>query len=179
MPVRTFDYSQNTFGGSLACTPIATLTACGFADDQIAEEKFKTYCEVGSKMWKQIAERPLSVQEVTDFYAFFAENYDIESYQCCVEDDATEDGKYLSIKQFLNDVVRNELMSKGSFGIVFTDGASSFATGHSDDKWWIFDSHVRASLYTGPFKEYVERLRSQLQLMRIVDSTTFVSKPLA
>ena len=173
--VHRFNFSQNTFGGSLACTAVATCAACAFADDDVALPKFRTYCEVGSKMWKAISESNISVQQILDHYRFFNETYDIESYQSCLREEDSEDGKFISLHH-LFDTVRKELGAKANtFGMVFTDGAASFACGYKGGKWWIFDSHIEATLWRGDQAAAEERVRRS-SCMRLVDCTTFVQK---
>tara|TARA_B100000787_G_scaffold165005_1_gene148373 strand:- start:3621 stop:4154 length:534 start_codon:yes stop_codon:yes gene_type:complete len=174
--VHRFDFSQNTFGGSLACTAVATCTACAFADDDVEHEKFRTYCEVGTRMWRAISPTTISVQQILDHYTFFNETYEIESYQSCLREDDDEDGKFIPIHDLLA-TVRREMDEKArkTFGMVFTDGASSFACGYKGGKWWIFDSHFEATLWRGTQDEAEDRIRRNA-CMRIVDCTTFAQE---
>lgn len=173
MRTQQFEFSQNTFGGALACTAIATLSACGFADNEIAEDKFKTYCSVGSQMWRAISTNTISVHEVLNKYSFFNENYTVESYQCCVADTMNDEGKYITLKKMLS-LFNDEL--KGPRGAVFTDGIVSFAIGFARDKYWLFDSHCNACLCGGSSQFIQEKVCAIVGTMRIVDCTTFQSK---
>ena len=127
MSTHTFDYSQNTFGGTLACTAVATLTACGFADNEVSFDKFRTYCCVGSKMWNDISTSPISVERILCTYAFFRSNYDIESYRSCVDNTTVDTGSSIPLAQML-DAVHGELVGRGSYGMVFTDGSASLSS---------------------------------------------------
>ena len=64
------------------------------------------------------------------------------------DDDDDENGKFILLDALLDTAVR-ELGTHGAFGMVFTDGAASFACGYKNNRWWIFDSHGRASLWRG------------------------------
>lgn len=173
---QKFAFSQNSFDGWLACTAIATCAACGFADNEASLEKYRTYCDIGSQMWKSISSSTISVQQVLDHYVFFNNTYKVESYQCCLQNNLGEDNpKFISLKILMNTAV-NELGSIGSgsdsFGMVFTDGAASFACGYKNRKWWIFDSHITATLWCGDQAAAEERIRQKV-CMGIVDCTTF------
>ena len=141
-----FEFSQNTFGGSLACTAVATLAACGFADGSVTMEDFEKYCRIGSKIWKQTSGwNTMDAEQIINHYDFFKDTYTIESYQSYT---STERAGLISITKLLETLVQ-ENHSKESFGIVMTDGGVSFAVGHLDGKWWLFDSHSTptATLY--------------------------------
>ena len=171
MRKQRFPFSQTTFGGTLACTAIATLSASGFAEGKHSSADCETYCRAGSRVWKSISNQTISVNDILLRYDFFRETYDIESFQCCVEDSGTENDKYMSLRQLLLDVQKH-----ASVGMVFTDGAASFAAGRDNSLWWIFDSHGTASISQGSFVAFTSQLRASLRYASLVDCTTFVVK---
>lgn len=169
-----FDFSQNTFGGSLACTAVATLSACAFADGEVTMDDFEKFCRVGSKIWKQVSDfNTLSAQQIITQYDFFNDTYKIESYQGYTK---TEIEGRISLKCLL-DTVCNENRDKNSFGIVMTDGGVSFSIGQLDNKWWLFDSHSNpsATLYQCS-RDQIETLVAQYFTVSdtVFDATTIV-----
>lgn len=173
-----FDYSQSTFGGSLACTAIATLSACGIAEGQVSHDSFRSYCSAGSQMWKRISNQKIAVYDVLNQFPFFQETYDIESYQCSVDTKQTQQEQHNSglipVTTLLEQVQKDHPHT--AIGLVFTDGCASFSAGCTSDTWMVFDSHCAAVLFTGPYYDFTTYLLSKLHGVSIVDCTTFVEK---
>lgn len=171
MSTHTFPFSQSTFGGHLACTAVATLSACGFAETQCSHNSFKTYCRAGSQVWQTISTQTISVDDILQHFPFFKETYEIESFQCCVQESDKEDTKYIPLQSLLALVQAKSQ----SVGMVFTDGTSSFSVGKTgSSKWWAFDSHTQATLFQGTLSELIDYLQDTLQRSPVVDCTTFV-----
>lgn len=186
---QTFDFSQSTFGGHLACTSIATLVACSMADsDDVArfEPEDKTKMEFlvkfGSGLWKEntMQGSDESVQSIIDKHSFFkiGVNYDNQSYQGVVGD-CIEEGR-IKLKPLLKELYEIK-KTKGSAGAVITDNVVSFAVGlvsSPSNRWVIFDSHAPcARLFTAPEAdvEYVAKTVTSLMCKRhgLFDCTIF------
>ena len=133
---REFEFSQGTFGGGMACTSCARLDACTYADGLPLNARLVT--EVGAKMWQARGNlRSEDTQEIVDDDRFFTDTYDFDAWQCSFTG-AEGRGN-------VQDVLETMRRSKHS-GVVFTDGAVSFAAGvGADGKWFIFDSHPPSS----------------------------------
>jgi len=169
-----FDFSQNTFHGSLACNSIATLIACSFADGTIDQKKFKYYTQVGSHMWQKVTggSKTTSAKEIIDAYDFFRNTYDIDEYQGYYANDI--DGR-ISIKDLIA-TIKNENGGK-SVGIVFTDGCISFAVGKFNNNWVIFDSHApHAWIKKCSIDDIVENITKNFVLPNVFDATTIIKR---
>lgn len=169
---HTFEFCQNTFGGSLACNSIATMIACSFADGEISEEKFENYCNVGAKIWKKITGgmETTSAKQILDSYEFFRDTYKIEEYQGYYNQE--RDGR-ISLSEFIATVQKEN--ETRSVGIVFTDGCISFAVGKFNKNWVIFDSHPpNAWIMKCTIDEIEEHISKNFVLPNVFDATTII-----
>jgi len=167
---HTFEFSQNTFGGSLACNTIATLTACSFADGQIVESNFKKYCRVGSQMWEQVTggSQTTSAKQILDNWGFFRDTYKIEEYQGFHNKE--RDGR-ISLEDLLSTIQKEN--NQIPVGMVFTDGCISFAVGKFNQNWVIFDSHgPNAWIKKCDINNIADHIRNNFVLPNIFDATT-------
>ena len=171
---HNFNFSQNTFGGSLACNTIATLVACSFADGNIDENNFKKYCRVGSEIWTKVTggSKTTSAKEIIDSFDFFRDTYKIEEYQGYYKHE--RDGR-ISLTDLVTTV--QEENDSRAVGLVFTDGCISFAVGKFNQNWVIFDSHSpNAWIQKSTYEDIVKQIRRNLVLPNIFDATTIIMK---
>jgi len=169
---HSFNFCQNTFGGSLACNTIATLVACSFADGTIEEDNFKKYCRVGSQMWKKVTggSSTTSAKQILDNWHFFRDTYKIEEYQRYYTKD--RDGRISIIDLITTIQKENENIS---VGMVFTDGCVSFAVGKFNNNWVIFDSHApHAWIKKCSLENIVEHITKNFVLPNVFDATTII-----
>ena len=169
---HAFNFSQNTFNGSLACNTIATLVACSFADGTIQEDNFKKYCRVGSEMWEKVTggSQTTSAKQILDNWEFFRETYKIEEYQGYYKKD--RDGR-ISLQDFIQTVQKEN--EQRAVGMVFTDGCISFAVGKFNNNWVIFDSHApKAWIKKCTLDEIVEQISKNFVLPNVFDATTII-----
>jgi len=167
-----FDFCQNTFGGSLACNTIATLTACSFADGHINENNFKKYCRVGSEIWTKVTggSQTTSAKEILDSYDFFRDTYKIEEYQGFYTSE--RDGR-ISLEDLIATVQREN--EERAVGIVFTDGCVSFAVGKFNKNWVIFDSHAPNAWIKKCSRETIQdHISNNFVLPNVFDATTII-----
>jgi len=167
-----FSFCQNTFGGSLACNTIATLSACSFADGQIIEENFKKYCRVGSDIWQKVTggSNTTSAKEIIDSYDFFRDTYKIEEYQGYYSKE--RDGR-ISLQELITTIQKEN--EQRAVGIVFTDGCISFAVGKFNKNWVIFDSHApNAWIKKSSFEDIAGDISKNFVLPNVFDATTIV-----
>ena len=139
--VYPFNFSQTTFGGHLACTSIATLTACAFCDGDVSIDDFEKYTRIGSHMWNTFGSYSTqSLEDVIANWSFFRQTYEIESYQAY--GDEPVEGR-ISVDGLLKEIQETMVKKDRNVGVVITDGGSSYAVGKTvADKWYIFDSHA-------------------------------------
>lgn len=167
-----FQFSQSTFGGSLACNTIATLVACSFADGQIVEDNFKKYCRVGAEIWQKVTggSNTTSAKEIIDSYEFFRDTYQIEEYQGYYTKE--KDGR-ISLEDLIKTIQKEN--EKRAVGIVFTDGCISFAVGKFNKNWVIFDSHPpNAWIMKSSLEEIAKHISKNFVLPNVFDATTIV-----
>ena len=138
--IYPFSFSQITFGGALACTSIATLTACAFCDGDVSIDDFEKYTRIGCQMWKKYGNcSTQSLEDVIAGWEFFRDTYEIESYQAF--GDKAVEGR-ISVDDLLKEIENTMMKKHRNVGVVITDGTSSYAVGKtSSDNWYIFDSH--------------------------------------
>lgn len=149
-----YGWSQNTFGGHLACTSISTIMACAMADDQLVskfniqdEDKMGFLTEFGSGLWKENAGGFIDedAEGVVRNHTFFdnGKNYKHESYQGFWGNVSNEGGR-ITLPNMIK-AIRAEHNKHGSVGCVFTDNIVSFSCGITVSggvKWVLFDSHA-------------------------------------
>ena len=169
---HNFAFSQNTFGGSLACNTIATLVACSFADGSTDENNFKKYCRVGSEIWTKVTggSKTTSAKEIIDSFDFFRDTYKIEEYQGYYKREC--DGR-ISLSDFI-DTIQKENENR-AVGIVFTDGCISFAVGKFNQNWVMFDSHAPNAWIEKSSKNNIENsISNNFVLPNVFDATTII-----
>ena len=167
-----FQFSQNTFGGGLACNSIATMVACSFADGDIVEEKFQTYCRIGSEIWRNVTggSNTTSAKQIIDSYEFFRDTYKIEEYQGYYKKE--RDGR-ISLDALIETIQKEN--DERAVGVVFTDGCISFAVGKFNKNWVMFDSHApRAWIQKCSKEEVSKAISSNFILPNVFDATTIV-----
>jgi len=180
-PVQKYSlpFSQGSFGGGLACTSIACLTACAYADGaSLSLVELEKYTRVGAKLWRMHGQSRLqSAAYVMSFYEFFKNTYKIESYQVYT---CTEHEGRISLHEFFQQFETETQFLKHDVGIVFTDGCGSYAVGRSGGLWHAFDSHgPQASVYRFVDMESVVNSIAALFISSdsLVDATTILSLP--
>lgn len=150
MEQKHLDFCQNTFGGYLACTSVATVIAAAMADnDNIRKYVFddcprlRFLTEFASGLWRE-SSKHISDESVTDVvrkHEFFksGEVYDTDGW--AGRFGGNSDERRIELTDFIVEVEKIH-KQKGSLGVVFTDNVVSFACGVVDNSWVLYDSHA-------------------------------------